>query len=149
MFEHHLGKKISPSMRTTVFIALFSIAALLTPYLPIRRGSPPLLSGVALPPASKPLSPTTASRARATLGDDATSSEGDEWKSSNRSLGLKDVSDKPIRSPESPNPPHVSEGVSNKQVDDSHLDSGKDKNSEAPLETDTLDDLDSFLDAER
>lgn len=148
-FEHHLVKKMSPSMRTTVGIALFSITVLLAPYLPFRRGSPPVLSGGALPPPSQPFGLQRTVDPQVSLDNDTASAEAAEWKSAVRNLGLKEIPEQSTKSPERLSPPPIPEGASVKREDEGNLDPNEDQNAEPPLETDTLDDLDSFLDAER
>lgn len=108
-----------------------------------------MLSGGALPPPSQPFSPQRTDGPQVSLDNDAASAEAAEWKSAVRNLGLKEIPEQSTKSPERLSPPPIPEGASVKRKDEGNLDPNEDQNAEPPLETDTLDDLDSFLDAER
>ena len=134
--EYHSFKKMSSSTRTTVIIAIISILVLLIPYLPIRRGSPPLLSPnesvsslTALTPPTAP--PSAVEELRAKVLD--TESEY---------IATEAFNSRPVIE----EPPVVEES---QIVKKSQRERTESRDSEQPLQTDSLDDLDSFLDSEQ
>jgi hypothetical protein len=134
--EYHSFKKMPPSTRTTVVIGLISILVLLIPYLPIRRGSPPLLSHdeSVVPPTSLrngPSSSSSESKLRANAPDRDTEYSATE-----------SFNSAPIRE-------ETEITQDSEVVEKSELDDKKSEESEPQLQTDSLDDLDSFLDSEQ
>lgn len=65
LLEHPSFAKLPPALRTTIVAAIIAIVALILPYLPIRRETPPSLTGiepVPLTQATQRLPDTTQSR---------------------------------------------------------------------------------------
>ncbi len=136
VLEYHSFKKMPPSTRTTLIIALISILVLLIPYLPIRRGSPPLLS----PSESGVLSNALGKRS-----SPSANAEGLQTKALD--------SDSEYTATESFNSRPIIEETSIIQdseiAEKSEHETRKSTDSEPQLQTDSLDDLDSFLDSEQ
>jgi hypothetical protein len=134
--EYHSFKKMSPSTRTTVIVAIISIFVLLIPYLPIRRGSPSLLSPI------EPVSSTTSLNERPPppsaieelrAKDSDIESEYTAAESFNSPPTIEDAS--------VVDEPQIEEKIEREMTES--------RDSEQRLQTDSLDDLDSFLDSEQ
>jgi hypothetical protein len=136
ILEYHSFKKMPPSTRTTLIITLISIFALLIPYLPIRRGSPPLLSSSesGVPPTA--LSKSSLHSENREVPRDKALDRDSEY-TATESLNSQQIIEQSaiIQDAES--------------VEKSELEPRKSQDSEPQLQTDSLDDLDSFLDSEQ
>ena len=123
-------------MRTTLIVALISILVLLIPYLPIRRGFPPLLapteSGVAPTTLSNKPSPSlkTEDLQAKDLARDPKYSETESFDSRPMIEETPVIQDSEI-------------------VQNNEIETRESPDSEPQLQTDSLDDLDSFLDSEQ
>ncbi|GEM_PF-4987654 len=134
--EYHSFKKMSPSTRTTLIIALISILVLLIPYLPIRRGSPPLLS---------PSESSVLSNALSKRSSPSANAEGLRAKTLDRDseyTGAESINSRPIIE----EAPVIQDS---EIIAKSERETRKAADSEPQLQTDSLDDLDSFLDSEQ